>query len=317
MIKGLLIIRAQPLPPADEEDAGEVELKWQQIAAYVPIKEEKPTEEILEAIIGRLLSNPDAEFLNYRHFPYKYYAKAITAEEEAPNYYCVYVLESAESLEIVRISEKGVLDSIEELLKKPKPLTALLEKIFSGKNNLLDKLSQSDILQAEIGGRANKLIDDGQFEKAQDIIKLAKEIPPKIIENYKKYSSNIKMKEFRKAESGLDKCLDLAEKIDDRELQLYLRLKIKNTKQIPAFTKELSKIFTGIVKSFSKSPTYLPYSGQGSKLRRAINLLEKLEQDTQIERTVELEGLIVKAAKELQILKDFDTRIKRIVKELI
>jgi hypothetical protein len=320
MLKGLLILKINPPPPEDAadkkgkkgHDQGKI---WDIVAHNVPIIEEMPQDEILEEISLRFQASPETANLNYRHFPYKYYVVPLTPSDQDPRYFCLYILDSTESLDIVLVGDKDTRQKLSDALGAPKNLPTILSEIFSSKNQILDKLDKQDVLQAEIGASANKLIDEGKFEAAQERIKLAKEIPPKLVGAFKRALNMIREKDFRRAERDLQDCLEFSQKIGDGVLYHYLSLKIQNTQQIPAFQKEVKSIYSSFTRDLTKSLSIVPYSEQIGRLNRAVELLDKLELDSQIERISELQTLIEKANRVSAQLYDLDKQIKNIANE--
>jgi hypothetical protein len=319
MIKGIFLIKSEIIPNdeeieenSEEEEISIPDVKSKVIAEFIPTSDEKPSEEIVANIIEKFMQDSTLKSTSYRNFPYKYYAIALDREEGEESYYLCYILDSSESLEIVQIADaypQMILDKI----KKPKTIVKIFEEIHSNRNRLLDKLEKTDILQKEIGASANKLIDAEKFEQAQEMIKLAKEIPSKIVSAYKKGMSDLKNGDFKKAEKSFDEILSLARKIDDTLLVKFIKLKIENTQNTPSFQKELKTLLASLKKTLNKPIALLPYQKQISTLSRCIILLDKLEKDRQIEEMAELETIIEKSAKLGQQLIALDRKLKKLL----
>ena len=188
--------------------------------------------------------------------------------------------------------------------------------LYGEKNRILEKVENEDILKNEIGSIANKLIDDGKYEDAKKIIKLAKEVPVKFVSAFVKSKKEVKGRHFRSAEKNLRDALNLAKKINDQSLKDYLELKIETVKKIPAYRKEVNSKYSSIVKRLIKYNKFLSYNSQIPKLHRCMELLDKLEEDEQIDQITDLEQLLVEAQQYVRSLRDIDRKIKQIVRVL-
>lgn len=290
--------------------------KWEIITEYYSDKTDKPKHELLDGLIRSFVAPVKLHDLNIRHFPYKFYIVPLIIPGEEIKYCIVYVLEISEALEIVKIQPKKIQNVILENIQNKSNLTKKIEDILKQKNKILQKIESVEILQNEIGTIANKLIDEGKFEEAQKIIKLAKNIPSKLVSAYKKSKIEVKAHHFRVAEKELKDSLNYAKKIDDKNLQAYLELKVDTVRKIPSYQKEVKSKYSSVAKVLSKYSKFLSYSTQIPKLHKCMELLDKLEEDQQIEEIIELERYLVDAQQLVRNLRDLDRQIKRIIRNL-
>jgi ribosomal protein S6 len=302
MIKGMLVIDATS------------ETQWKVVAEYVPAVEEKPNNENIQAIIARLTSN-GADTVNVRRFPYKFFSFTIN-KSETGICFAAFILENTDSLEIVRIFLDDTKTTIGNLISKPKELVTLLKKIMDDRNLILEKLDKPKMLQDEIGAAANKLIDSGNFEDAQNMIKLAKEVPGEIFTNYKRGTQMIKDGDFKKAEKAMMDARDLSNKIRDSQLSAYFSLKLENVRNLPNYEKELKTLYSTINKNLAKNLSLISYGENIPKLRRSYEILDSLENDDKMTVVSELDELIQQAEKAAEQLSLLDKQIKALLGSL-
>ena len=302
----------------DEENAHIIPKleKWDIYNEYYSDKKDKPKNEFLESIMKSFIATVTLEDLNFRAFPYKFYIVPLKKQKEPTIYCIIYILDIFESLEIVKIHPKKIQDAILENINNKTALTNRIRNIYLEKNNILEKVEKVDILKNEIGSVANKLIDEGKFEEAQKFIKLAKDIPSKFVSAFTKSKKEVKTGHFKSAEKNLRDALNLAKKINDEGLKDYLLLKIETVKKIPSHQKEVKRKYDSVVKSLIKYNKFLSYSSQIPKLHRCMELLDKLEEDEQIDQITTLEQLLVEAQQYVRSLRDIDRKIKQIVRVL-
>ncbi len=303
----------------DEEDNEEIIPKlekWEVFNEYFSDKKDKPKRELIEGIMRSFIATTTLKDLNFRAFPHKFYIVPLKQQKEITKYCIIYILDINEPLEIVKIHPKKIQDSIMDNLSNKIALSNRIRNIYIEKNSILEKVENEDILKNEIGSIANKLIDDGKFEDAQKFIKLAKDIPSKFVSAYIKSKKEVKSKHFKGAEKYLRDALNLAKKIKDNNLKDYLELKIETVKKIPAYRKEVNSKYSSIVKRLIKYNKFLPYNSQIPKLHRCMELLDKLEEDEQIDQITDLEQMLVEAQQYVRSLRDIDRKIKQIVRVL-
>lgn len=301
MIKGIFILQVKN------------EKEWKVHAEYIPLAEERPTPENLGTIAAAFLASPTLTSFNVRFFPYKYYTIAISGTEESPKYYLTFILEATETLELVKIFPNELKKGIIDMLSNAAGLKAYMQKIMEDRNLLLDKLEKPKLLQDQIGARANKLIDAGQFKEAQDTIKMAKDVPGELVSAYKAGLKEFKANNFKQAEKRWMEAFQLTEKSGDKELLEYIGLKIETARQIPSFQKELKSLLNNMIKTLGKSVNYLPYNDQLNGARRIYELFDTLENDDKMTQIAELQTILQDSAQLMQQMQSLDTRIKKII----
>ena len=301
--------------PDDEEIIPKLE-KWEVFNEYYSDKKDKPKQELIEGIMKSFIATVTLKDLNFRAFPYKFYIVPLKQQKKTTKYCMIYILDINESLEIVKIHPKKIQDSIMENITNKIALSNRIRNIYIEKNIILEKVENEAILKNEIGSTANKLIDDGKFEEAQKFIKLAKDIPSKFINAFTKSKKEVKNGHFKSAEKNLRDALNLAKKIKDDNLKDYIELKIETVKKIPAYRKEVNSKYSSIVKRLIKYNKFLSYNSQIPKLHRCMELLDKLEEDEQIDQITDLEQMLVEAQQYVRSLRDLDRKIKQIVRVL-
>ncbi len=287
--------------------------KWKILGEHIPEKPDIPSKETIEEIMIRYFSESSNTTLNIRLYPFKYYIFPINTERSL---LLVFILDSKESMEIVQIFPDATVELVQNSSSDPAELAKTLEKLYYNRNRILSKLEEVKVLREEIGFFANKLIDAGKFDDAQALIKLAKVVPEKMVTTYLRSKQEAKGRNYRQARRSLSDCLNLAQKINDVALQEYIKLKINIYTEIPQYEKKLKSLITGFTKELSKSIELPSYQRQIYKLDKTLELLDNLEEDELIEKTLELSNTLILAGKLVFDLKSLDRKIKTIIQEL-
>ncbi|MCF2140694.1 MAG: hypothetical protein K9W44_11625 [Candidatus Lokiarchaeota archaeon] len=326
MIKGLILFSVQ-IPASNDQNKNEIQgskgenysnssrvlPNWSILAKFIPEKEDEPQHETVNEIMIRYFSSNDNSTLNIRLFPFKYFIQPI---KEDRSILLVYLLDAKESLEIAQIYSEETIKNLEMQINGNSELNESLEEIFTYRNKILMKLEKEGVLQEEIGHSANRLIDSGKFDEAQDLIKLAKTIPEKMVSTYLKSKLIAKEHSYRQARKLLGDCLSLAQKIEDDGIIQYLNKKIEIFTQIPQYEKDVRSLISSFSKELSKSINLPSYQRQVYKLDKTLDLLDKLEEDELIEKIMELSNTLILAGKLVFDLKSLDKKIKNIISEL-
>ncbi|UYP48522.1 hypothetical protein NEF87_004807 [Candidatus Lokiarchaeum ossiferum] len=319
MIKGFIIVKSDQMQKKTEQDDSEEENglgytnTWKIIAKYVPDPSDVPEKTIIDSIIERLNMNENGTEVNVRQFPLKFHASTLGSDEEGHSFHLISLLEISESLEIVKTISSEIKRNLFDNYKDQAYLKTKLHNIYDAKVNILEKVLNSEILTKNLSAKANKLIDEGDFEQAQELIKMAKDLPAKFVEFYEKGRRDAKTGNYRGAEKNFLQCYDLAGKISDLPLQYYIKLKIEDIKQIPSANKELRSQMMSISKDLGKFVNYLPYKAQIKKLNRCVELADVLEDDAQLEELAELEKKIIQANSLVEKLTSVERSIKNII----
>ena len=319
MIKGFIIIKSDQIHKNTDQDDSEEENglrytnAWKIIAKYIPDPDDLPEKSIIDSIIERLNINENGTGVNVRQFPLKYNATTLGIDEEGNSFHLISLLEISESLEIVKTISSEIKRNLLENCKDGTYLKNKLKNIYEAKVSILETVLNSEILTKNLSSKANKLIDEGNFEQAQELIKMAKDLPSKFVEMYEKGKRDTKTGNFRGAEKSFLQCYDLAGKIKDLPLQYYIKLKIEGIKQIPSANKELKTQMISISKDLGKFINYLPYKTQIKRLNRCVELADVLEDDTQLEELADLEKKIIQANSLVEKLTSVERSIKAIV----
>ncbi|MHA1522239.1 MAG: hypothetical protein ACTSRK_18855 [Promethearchaeota archaeon] len=321
MIKGIILFSISNPPKAITEEDAAVKArssnprpKWKILGEHIPEKSDSPARETNDEIMIRYFSEGSAQqSLNIRLYPYKFHIFPINPEYSL---LLVFILDAQEAMEIVQIFPEATIKLILNCSEDSTELAKTLEQLYNNRNRLLSKLEEVKVLREEIGIFANRLIDAGKFDDAQALIKLAKSVPEKMVTIYKRSKQEAKARNYRQARRSLSDCLNLAQKIEDTAIQEYIKLKINIYTQIPQYEKQLKSLIAGFTKELSKSIELPSYQRQIYKLDKTLELLDNLEEDELIEKTLELSNTLILAGKLVFDLKSLDRKIKTIIKEL-
>lgn len=328
MIKGAVILsltlkeKSQKTEENELEAPQEVKLfdlvTWKVIQAYMVEDAEKPTMDIMKYFIDQLVGMQFPEKLNLRRNTTKFTLQSINSENssELERLYLLFILSPGQSLEILDLEPIIPYSELVTRVEKKNKINEALEAIVKDKNYLLEKLLNKTLLQKQVGNEANELIDAGNYTEAQDLMKIAKEIPKKFVDTMQAAHDAIHNNKFRSAEKNLLNAYDLAKKLEDEKLETYLKLRIEKIQQIPAYHKQIKKLLKQINSNLSHFPSYLNYIINLPMLHESIDLFEKLEKDKEISDINQLIEFLEKAEELATELSVMDEKIQKILTQM-
>jgi hypothetical protein len=118
------------------------------------------------------------------------------------------------------------------------------------------------------------------------------------------------------AEKKFTEVFQLIQKFEDRDLLEYVALKIETAQQIPSYQKELKSLINSLLKSLSKSPSFLPYDDTLNDARRAFELYDRLENDDKMNQITELQLILEHSANIAHQLKKMDEELKNLLENI-
>ncbi len=227
------------------------------------------------------------DMLSYRTADHKYFSIFLTKTETNENMYLVFELDPNESVEPFSIMLSEMRQFIRlSLNKNDSVLNDAIKHILEERNELIQDVSDVERLQKRIVSKANELLDEKNFEKTQEMIKRANEIPPKIANLCKKGDEAFyQQKNYRQAQRNYKEASNLAKKINQPPITKLLEHKAKRAEAIPQFVKNWSLTYDQIVKPLRKieKRDYGYYLKPIKLIDRAIEISDYLEDDKTIE----------------------------------
>ncbi|MHA1339221.1 MAG: hypothetical protein ACTSRZ_03995 [Promethearchaeota archaeon] len=239
--------------------------------------------------------------------------------KENYSYFLIFILEKKESLEPYSI----MIDEVKELLKlkinlPEKQIQELLKNILEVRQELFKLIRERNLIEKKISNRANQLLDKGDFESAQELIKHAKTIPEKLSMLVRKGDDASSSKNYRLAAKYYGDAANLAKKIQENEMQQLLLKMEQRMQEIPNYKKNWEQIISNIIKPFKKLSKRERgiYLEPIAPLNQAIQISDILEDDQMIDDLKQLEFLLKKASKLSLELNQIDDKILEIIEKL-
>jgi tetratricopeptide (TPR) repeat protein len=260
------------------------------------------------------------DMLSYRTDDYKFFSIFITKSEQNEYYYLVFVLDRNESVEPFSI----MISDIRQLLKMSmdksnSTLEDSIKHILKQRNELIQDVSDVKRLQERIVSKANELLDEKNFDKTQEMIKRANEIPPKIAYLCKRADESFyTQKNYRQAQRQYKDASILAKKINQIPIVKLLEQKAKRAESIPQFVKNWSITYDQIVKPLKKieKRDNSFYLKPIKLIDRAIEISDFLEDDNTIGDLQKLADYLERANNLADELESIDVKIQEVLKKI-
>ena len=260
------------------------------------------------------------DVLSYRTNKNKYFSVFITKTESDEYLYLVFILDKNESIEPFSIMISELRQFIRlSMQKSDSVLKDSLIHILKERNDLIQDVDDVKRLQERIVSKANALLDEKNFEKSQEMIKRANEIPPKITYLVKRGDEAFyKQKNYRQASRHYKEASVLAKKINQAPITKLLEQKAKRAEEIPQFVKNWSITYDQIVKPLRKieKRDNSFYLKPIKLIDRAIEISDYLEDDKTIEDLQKLADYLERANTLTKELDSLNVKIKDVIKKV-
>jgi tetratricopeptide (TPR) repeat protein len=260
------------------------------------------------------------DVLSYRTDKYKYFSVFISKTEPKEYTYLVFILNRNESIEPFSI----MISEMRQFIKLSMEISDSVLKdsmihLLKERNDLMQDIDDVKRLQERIVSKANALLDEKNFQKTQEMIKRANEIPPKITYLVKRGDEAFYIqKNYRQASRHYKDASNLAEKINQAPITKLLEKKAKRADEIPQFIKTWSLTYDQIVKPLRKIEKRNTsfYLKPIKLIDRAIEISDYLEDDKTIEDLQKLADYLERANSLSVELKSLDKKIKDVIKKV-
>jgi len=260
------------------------------------------------------------DMLSYRTEDRKYFSIFLMKTDNNENVYLVFILDRNESVEPFSIMITELRQFIKLSLNKPSSvLKDTLEHILGERNELKEDVIDVKRLQERIVSKANELLDEKNFDKTQEMIKRANEIPPKIAYLCKKADEAFYVqKNYRQAQRYYKEASNLAEKIKQTPIVKLLEQKATRAEEIPQFIKNWAITYDQILKPLKKidKRDYSFYLKPIKLINRAIEISDFLEDDKTIEDLQKLADYLERATDLTEELESIDEKIMELLTKI-
>jgi len=268
-------------------------------------------------------ANP-RKMLSYRHDSVKFFSSYVEKRKTEEHVFVVFVLNLKESSEPFSIMMGELKQSLSVALdayqtdKNINKIQDILKQALDSRNEWVDDLKETKRIQEKIVQKANKLLDDANFESAQSLIKLAKEIPPKISDMVNRGDEAFGQANYRVAQKLYSDAADLSDKISQNAIAQLLRKKATRADEIPKFTKTWALLYDQICKPLKKMDKREVnfYMDPSPTVNQAIEVSDMLEDDNTIYELEKLDDLLHKAEQLSKELDKTDVEIKKTLEKL-
>jgi tetratricopeptide (TPR) repeat protein len=286
------------------------------LAEYYLTEDVKVSQNLLKEFIEKHIERELID-ATVRKDELKYYSSKINAESlNKGKLYLGFILRDDEEL----VSLKSVFENTENSLiqnfstDKGK-LTELLKINLTSILSLMEKLKEPKIITETINEKTKKMLDEGKFEEARELIDLGEKIPEKLSADIKLADQFFKEKQFKKAKKNFEKAAELAETIQEKEIYSFLMKKAEKIGLFPDMLKERDLLQKSIKKEFiDLTHTQLKaYERVIPTIDKVINISNSLEDEKAIETSIEIQSDLHKASELYKELAVLDKKIKRLL----
>ena len=286
------------------------------ILAEYYLSEVKVSQEILKEFIEKHI-NRELLDATVRMNDFKYYSSKVNADSiNKSNLYLGFILKGTEDL----VSLKSVFENtenniIQNFSADKKQMTELLKDNITSILSLMEKLKEPKIITEAINEKTKKMLDDGKFEEARELIDLGEKIPEKLAAEIILADQLFMEKQYKKAKKSFEKAAELAESIQEKEIYNFLNTKATKIGTFPDLLKERELLQKDIKKEFiDLTHTQLrAYERVIPTIDKVINLTNSLEEEKAMVVLIELQSAIQKASQLYKELAVVDKQIKRLL----
>ena len=286
------------------------------ILAEYYLSEAKVSQDILKDFIEKHV-NRELVDATVRMNENKYYSSKVNADAiNKSNLYLGFILRDVEDL----VSLKSVFENTENNLIQnfstdKKQMTELLKDNITSILSLMEKLKEPKMITEAINEKTKKMLDDGKFEEARELIDLGEKIPEKLSAEIKLADQFFKEGQYKKAKKNFEKAAELAETIQEMEIKSFLNKKAEKVGIFPDLLKERDLLQKDVKKEFiDLTHTQLKaYERVMPTIDKIINISNSLEDEKAIETLIMIQSDLQKASQLYKDLAVIDKQIKRLL----
>lgn len=284
------------------------------IAEYYLTKEKVSTDvlkEFIEKLVKKEFTDATIKKDNFR-----YYSSEIKAESIKKNLYLGFILREDEDLVSLKSVFKGIEEKIVQNYNNDKiKMNVLLKEALNSILTLMEKLREPKMIIDTINEKTKKMLDEGKFQEARELIDLGEKVPEKLSSEIKLAEQFFNNKFYKRAKSRYLKAARLAELIQETEIVSFLRNKAERVGNFPDLLKEREDLLKDIKKLIDDLDInqLALYDNLIEPINRIMNISNTLEQDTLIETLSDLNSKIQRASRLASDLLKLDKNVREIL----
>ncbi|GAB4315823.1 MAG: hypothetical protein Kow0069_17790 [Promethearchaeota archaeon] len=233
-------------------------------------------------------------------------------------YFLAFALGEREPLESVLVDLDQKRAAVAHSVQQG-TVESVLKALYQKNLELDKKLTDPETIKEIIIRRTNKLLDAGDFARAQELIGLAEKVPQKLAVTVRAADVAYQQKNFKAAEKAYRQAAELAEEVGERDLEQALAMKAQKAKQVPGLLKEQRSVVQGIEKTVGGLAKRVEavYRFILEGVGQAIRVSDKLEDDDTLRVLRRLEEVVSEANELSRKLDELDEEIRALVAEAL
>ena len=288
------------------------------ILADYYLTKDKLTPEALKVLGDKHLK--DLADATYKTEEVRYYSSKINAVGIDKKLFLGFVIKPNEDImslkSVFEEMEKNIADNFSQDRRK---MQDMLKNVLTSILGLMEKLKEPKIIQDKINQKTKDLLDEGKVQEARDWITLGEKIPGQLSSAVKEAEQFYKQKLYKKAKKSYQKAADLANQIQETEMERILIRKGDIVGDIPLFEKErdtLNKDIKKVLDEMEVRHINIAYKNIIGIIEKNIKLSNKLEDYVFVDTLEDLKVSINKALNIAIELANFDKEIKLVSSKL-
>lgn len=275
-------------------------------------KSEYDKKVIINKIKDYFVADPESRLeYQFRFQGKKIIARKVILEDAQLLYVYCLIMEKSSPSELFLIDKDVELSILANSFEKGTSADSM-KIIVENKAHIIEKTQTVKAIFSDVTKKATILIDENKLNEYQKLLKLAQEIPEKIVQSIKKAETAIIEKNYRMAERAYKDAADMANQVYEYSLAEFLKKKAEKISELPNLEKEIknnSQEIQKIASNISKRDVSL-FDRAYSRVQNLINAFDQLENDEKIENLQELSD-------ELNVARDLSKKLEESEKALL
>lgn len=291
------------------------------IAAAVSAEGQNPnmTSELAGKIVVKHAQLDDfSPEVTYRGDAGRFYSVLVGKHDDESNYFVVLAMDEREAIEPVKACLEKYRALLTEALGSGNA-KKVVQEILDCSLQLTEKLASPENIKDIIIQTATTLLDENQLQRAQELIKLAEEVPQKLAAAIKSADEAFQKENYKAAEKAYRNAANLAKEVMEEEMRQTLLLKAEKSKKLPSLLKKQRSAMLDIQKPLDDMDEREKntYFNALKKVVEALRICDDLEDDEAIALLTDLEFQITEAKSLSKQLDEVDYQIKKLLDDLV
>ncbi len=246
----------------------------------------------------------------------RYYSRKVNAESlQKDNFYLGFILREGEDLiSLKSLFQKFEKSVIQNYASDKTEMSEVLKNTLNSALSLMEKLKEPTIVKETINEKTKQLLDEEKLQEARELIDLGEEIPERLSAEVREGEQFLTEKFYKKAKRSFLKAAELAAKIQEEEIVLFLKNKAEQVGNFPDLIKEredLYKVLEQVFNDLESNRLYL-YGDLAEPIDRLLYLSNTFEEDELIKTLTELKKSTHNATQLAKELYRLDKKIKEL-----